>query len=258
MPHLPQVMTYVINLDRSPQRLAIMMERLRPLNLAWTRISAVEGKLLDLPQLKALSIDGFLKRHGKWPKPAEAGCYLSHLRVFEAFLAQPDAEFALVLEDDVVFQPDFTEVLQALVACPKSWDLVRLSGFHSGGPAGVRQLTPQRQLSVMFFRQTSSAAYLINRHAARQMLATLLPMTVPYDHAFDRPWAMGVKARMVSPLPISIDWDQESTIGYGPGTSGKLKWYQRLSTHRYRLRNECRRGLHSTFEWLACKLRPED
>jgi glycosyl transferase, family 25 len=255
MPSLPQVMTYVINLDRSPQRMAIMEERLKPLNLAWQRVSAVEGKLLDLPTLKELSIPGFLARHGKQPKPAEVGCYLSHIRVFEAFLAQANAEFALVLEDDVLFQADFLEVLGALINCRADWDLVRLSGFHSGGPVGIKALTPERQLAIMFFKQTSSAAYLINRQAARAMLDTLLPMTVPYDHAFDQPWAMKIKARMVSPLPISLDWDQESTIGYAPGTSGKLKWYRRFSTYRYRLSNECRRALNSTTEWFAHQLK---
>jgi glycosyl transferase, family 25 len=255
MPSLPQVMTYVINLDRSPQRMAIMEERLKPLDLAWTRVSAVEGKQLDLPNLRELSIPGFLANHGKQPKPAEVGCYLSHIRVFEAFLAQHDAEFALVLEDDVLFQDDFLEVLQALTQCASAWDLVRLSGFHSGGPVGIQALTERRQLAIMFFKQTSSAAYLINRKAAQAMLNSLLPMTVPYDHAFDQPWAMGVKARMVSPLPISLDWEQESTIGYAPGTSGKLKWYRRFSTYRYRLCNECRRAVNSTSEWLAHQLK---
>jgi glycosyl transferase, family 25 len=245
-------MTYVINLDRSPERMASMSERLQALSLPWCRISAVEGKLLNLHQLQELSLPGFLARHGKHPKPAEVGCYLSHIRVLEAFLAQADAQYALILEDDVIFQPDLLAVLTSLLACKDQWDLVRLAGFHSGGPVGVRTLTPKRRLTVMFFRQTSSAAYLINRHAARQMLSTLLPMTVPYDHAFDRPWAMGIRARMVHPLPITLDTAQVSTIGYAPQNSGMLKWHRRLSTHRYRLGNELRRALNSSSEWFSC------
>jgi glycosyl transferase family 25 len=248
---LPQVMTYVINLDRSPQRLAAMTERLAPLPLTWQRISAVEGKHLNLPKLQALSIPQFLANHGKQPKPAEVGCYLSHLKVFEAFLATPEseAEFALILEDDVKFAPDFMDVLSGLIHHRADWDLVRLSGFHSGGPVGIRELCPGRRLAIMFFKQTSSAAYIINRHAARQMLERLVPMTVPYDHAYDQPWALNLKARMVSPLPIELDWAQESTIGYAPADSGKLPWYQRWSTYRYRLTNELRRGAYSLLDW---------
>lgn len=249
---LPQVMAYVINLDRSPQRLAAMTQRMAPLPLKWQRVSAVEGKLLDLPNLTTLSISQFLANHGKWPKPAEVGCYLSHLKVFEAFLSTPasEAEFALILEDDVKFAPDFMDVLSGLIQHRAEWDLVRLSGFHSGGPVGIRELCAGRQLAIMFFKQTSSAAYLINRHAARVLLERLVPMSVPYDHAYDQPWVLGLKARMVSPLPIDLDWAQESTIGYAPADSGKLPWYRRFSTYRYRMANELRRGAHSLGDWL--------
>jgi glycosyl transferase family 25 len=255
MPSLPLVMTYVINLDRSPQRMAIMEERLKPLDLAWARVSAVEGKQLDLSSIREVSVPGYLANHGKQPKPAEVGCYLSHLRATELFLNQREADFALILEDDVLFQDDFLDVLRALMNCSSDWDLVRLSGFHSGGPIRIKALTEHRQLAIMFFRQTSAAAYLVNRKAATAILNSLLPMTVPYDHAFDQPWAMGVKARMVSPLPISIDMAQESTIGYDPANSGKLKWYRRFSTYRYRLRNECLRLLHSAKEYLAHQIK---
>lgn len=250
MHHLSQVMTYVINLDRSPQRLADMKQRLEPLSLQWQRVSAVEGKLLDLSTLPELSMTSFMANHGRPVKPAEVGCYLSHLRVCRLFLEQSSHEFALILEDDVKFAPDFMAVLDGLLQHTQDWDLVRLSGFHSGGPVGIRQLSPGRELAIMFFKQTNSAAYLINRRAAQAMLDRLVPMTVPYDHAFDRPWALGLKARMVSPLPVELDWAQESTIGYLPGDSGKLPWYRRFSTYRYRLATECRRGLHSLSDWL--------
>lgn len=248
---LSHLQTYLINLDRSPDRLAVMKERLDALGLPWQRISAVEGKLLDLPNLPELSIPQFLAHHGKQPKPAEVGCYMSHLKVFQAFLDTPPqaAQFALILEDDVEFAPDFMQVIEGLIRHAADWDLVRLSGFHSGGPVGIRELSPGRQLAIMFFQQTSSAAYIINRHAAQRMLERLVPMSVPYDHAYDQPWALGLKARMVSPLPIDLDWGQASTIGYAPADSGKLPWYRRGSTYRYRLMNELRRGKHSLLDW---------
>jgi glycosyl transferase, family 25 len=250
MHKLPQLMTYVINLDRSTERMAAMEARLQPMGLRWTRVSAVEGKLLDLATLPELSVPGFLAKHGRQPKAAEVGCYLSHLKIYQAFLAQSEAQFALVLEDDAIFAPDFTEVLEALCQAADDWDLVRLSGFHSGGPVGIRQLTPERELAIMFFQQTNSAAYIINRQAAQALLSRLVPITLPFDHAFDRPWHVGIKARMVSPLPVQLDWAQESTIGYLPADSGKLPWYRRFSTHRHRVINELRRGAHSLADWL--------
>jgi glycosyl transferase family 25 len=98
---------------------------------------------------------------------------------------------------------------------------------------------------VMLSKCTGSSAYLMNRRAAAAWLRDrggLLPMRLPYDHAFDRAWLFGLKQRLVVPTPCSHDDQVASTIG-APATmpSRKFRGLRRWPTHLWRLGNELRR-----------------
>ena len=244
--------TWVINLDRAPQRLARVGAALDALGLRWTRFAAVEGRLLE-PQEQERLLDraGFERLHGMTPTPGELGCYLSHLGVMQNFLQSP-AEFALVLEDDVQPTAALPEVLARLLQAQARWDMVKLSAIHSGSPIGVLDLPQGHQLGVMLSRCTGSSAYLINRRAAQRYRASLLPMQLPYDHAYDRGWRYGLKVRRVFPEVCAHDDQVESAIGT-PGPSRKFPWHRRGSTYAYRLRNELSRFIHGL--WHAAVVR---
>ena len=229
--------TWVINLDRAPQRLARIGARLDELGMPWTRFSAVEGKLVPAAEQAALlDRPGFERRHGMTPSLGELGCYLSHVRLMEAFLASPH-EFALILEDDVRPTAALPEVLQALMAARERWDMVKLSAIHSGSPVGVLEVGRGHRLGVMFSRCTGSSAYVVNRVAAQRYLERLLPMQLPYDHAYDRGWVYGLKVRRVFPEVCEHDDLVESTIG-NPGASRKFAWWRRWGTYAHRLKTE--------------------
>lgn len=229
--------TWVINLDRAPERLARIGTRLDALGVPWTRFPAVEGKLLGAAEQAArLDQAGFERRHGMTPSLGELGCYLSHVRLMQAFLATEHG-FALILEDDVEPTAALPEVLQSLMAASGRWDMVKLSAIHSGTPVGVLDVGQGHQLGVMFSRCTGSSAYVINRTAAQRYVQQLLPMQLPYDHAYDRGWVYGLKVRRVFPEVCVHDDQVVSTIG-NPGPSRKFPWYRRLPTYAHRLRTE--------------------
>ena len=246
----PGLKCFLINLDRSQDRLAVMSERLQRVGLPWQRIPAVEGRKLDWESDPRVDIPGYLRRHGKHINPAEIGCYLSHLAAMRAFLDDPAARWALILEDDLDFASDFADTLAALVADEGQWDMVKLSGFHSGTPWRTAALSPGRSLAVMWSRMTGSAAYVINRRAAQAYLDRLLPMSLPYDHEFDKGWRYGLKVRMVVPLPTQLDPELPSTIGYQTSKQRRLRFLQRLPCFAYRLGNECRRLAYAAAQTL--------
>jgi len=241
--------TWVINLDRAPQRLARIGARLNTLGVAWTRFSAVEGKQVPAAeQATLLDRAGFEQRHGMTPSLGELGCYLSHVRVMEAFLAGPH-DFALILEDDVQPTPALPEVLRSLMAAHGRWDMVKLSAIHSGTPVGVLDLGQGHRLGVMFSRCTGSSAYAVNRAAAQRYVQRLLPMQLPFDHAYDRGWVYGLKVSRVFPEVCVHDDQVESTIG-NPGPSRKFAWWRRWGTYRHRLRTELARVGHGAVQLL--------
>jgi glycosyl transferase family 25 len=248
--------TWVINLDRAPERLARIRTQLEALGLPFTRLPAVDARAFTPAQQACLDEAGYRRRHGMSPVGGELGCYLSHVEVMRAFLAG-DARFALVLEDDVLLRDALPGVLRALKAHPTRWDMVKLSAVHRGTPLRVLSLAPQasgHHLAVMLSRVTGSSAYLINRRAAAAYLREpdgLLPMQLPYDHVFDQGWRFGLKVRLVTPQPCGHDEQIASTIVAPPGVTRKFHWSRRLPAFAYRLRNESRRLTYGLGQWLA-------
>ncbi len=248
--------TWVINLDRAPDRLARVSAQLQQLQLPYTRLPAVDARALTPEQRAALDEPAYRRKHGMSPVPGELGCYLSHVAVMRAFLAG-DAQYALVLEDDVLLKDSLPAVLQGLMRHPDRWDVVKLSAVHRGTPVPYLDVAPGHRLAVMLSRCTGSSAYLMNRRAALAYLREpggLLPMQLPYDHVFDQGWRFGIKYRLVTPTPCGHDEAIASTIGTSAGTTRKFPWTQRGSTYAYRLGNELRRLAYGLRETLREKL----
>jgi glycosyl transferase family 25 len=252
------VQTWVINLDRAPERLARVREQLERLHLSWQRLPAVDARAFTPAQRALLDEPAFHRRHGMTPLPGELGCYLSHIEVMRRFLAG-SAEAALVLEDDVQLHETLPAVLAALMARRGRWDVVKLSAVHSGTPVAVADLGAGQALAVMLSKCTGSSAYLMNRRAAAAWLRQpggLLPMQLPYDHAFDRAWAFGLKQRLVVPTPCGHDDQVASTIEAPAGLpSRKFKGLRRWPTHLWRLGNELRRLAYGLGQLLRERLR---
>ena len=240
--------TWVINLDRAPERLARITAQLQRLGLPFHRLAAVDARSLAPEQLALLDEPGYRHKHGMLPVLGELGCYLSHVHAMQAFLAS-SAEFALVLEDDVLLHSSLPAVLQGLAQHPARWDMCKLSAVHSGTPQPFLEVAPGHQLAVMLSRCTGSSAYAINRPAAQAYLQQLLPMSLPYDHVFDQGWRFGLKVRLVTPTPCGHDQAIATTIVPPAGVQRKFAWYRRWGTYAYRLKNEAARlayGLRQT------------
>lgn len=221
----------LINLDRSPERLAQMQERLDYFKLPFRRVSAVDGKKVTFTE-REIDASAYESCHGKYVTPTEVACYISHYNAFQAFL-EGDKEYALILEDDMVFSDDFLLVLENLIKNHKDWDMVKLNGCHWAFPITPKMIYKDYKLVLNLFQQTKSGAYLVNRIAARNYLKDLLPMIVPYDHEFTKHWKYNIKICSLVPFPT---WEKggDSTIDYVMVNKYKKPWYKRINTLAYR------------------------
>ena len=247
-----RLQTWVINLDRAPERLARIGAQLQRLELPFTRLAAVDARTLSAEQSASLDEAAYRRKHGMTPVAGELGCYLSHVQAMHAFLAS-DALFALILEDDALLHDSLPAVLQGLMAQAERWDVAKLSAVHSGTPVAVAEVTAGHQLAVMLSRCTGSSAYILNRQAAQAYTNSpqgLLPMSLPYDHVFDQGWRFGFKFRLVTPTPCGHDEQIASTIVSPPGVNRKFHWTQRLPAYAYRLGNEWRRLVYGITQLL--------
>lgn len=253
---MDRLQTWVVNLDRAPERLARISSQLQRLGLPFARLPAVDARALTAEQRGALDEAAYCRKHGMTPVLGELGCYLSHVQAMRLF-QDSGAEFGLILEDDALLQDSLPAVLQGLMDQPWRWDVAKLSAVHSGTPVPYASVAPGHQLAVMLSRCTGSSAYLINRRAAQAYLQGLLPMSLPYDHVFDQGWRFGLKFRLVTPTPCGHDEHIASTIVAPPGVSRKFHWTRRLPAFAYRLGNEWRRlvyGLRNV--WLERRAKP--
>jgi glycosyl transferase family 25 len=205
---------YVINLDRDTERMASIHANLVRIGLSYERLPAVMGK--DVPDWeKLVDLSAYAWRNRlDMPRAGEVGCTLSHLKAMETFL-KTDAPWCVILEDDVEVLPACAEVLRSL-AEKDDWDLVKLFNFHSGTPVKKRALASGHHLVSHLTRTTSSAAYVVNRHAAETLLKSMRPITEQVDHALDRPWETGLRTRGIRPMPVVLApvAHTTSTIGY--------------------------------------------
>ncbi len=246
----------MINLDHCEDRLQVVGDRMDALGMPWERVVGVNGREMKDADYVGIDQKGFLLAHGRHIEPGDIGCYLSHVKALQAFLASDD-EFGLILEDDVDFEDDFPDLMNTMLNNSAHWDVLKLSGRHQGMPVPLRKLGDRHRMVAFFTRHTGAAAYLVSRFAARRYIERLFPMQVPFDHVFDRAWHFGFRFRGVLPLPVSAQNFPYSTIS----TKQKLRKppLYILPKLAHRTVNETRRGLHYISRGLIvprCSLPP--
>jgi glycosyl transferase family 25 len=234
---------YVINLDRSPDRMERIGHELAAQGIAHERHAAVDGRSLDLSAEADFDGEGYARSHGKKVVPNEVGCYLSHMAVMKRFL-QTAHEHCLVLEDDAQLSNDFSAVVQQVLGSPANGDLTLLYGNRRHVALALSELPCHRKMVGYWGKQTGAVAYLVNRKAAEAFVRHMLPMRLPLDHAFSQVWTMGIRMRGVHPFPVTTG-AFESVIGK---TGEKFPLRQRLRTLRFRFTCEMRRYRYQLFK----------
>jgi GR25 family glycosyltransferase involved in LPS biosynthesis len=105
---------YVINMDRSSDRLQLISENMRKLNIPFTRINAVDGQKLSESEIKnqtTLLCSYFCTL-------AMIGIFLSHKKTWETIVQNND-KYAIVMEDDCelidTFKTDLKIIMDELI-----------------------------------------------------------------------------------------------------------------------------------------------
>jgi glycosyl transferase family 25 len=201
---------YLINMDGATDRLDAMVQKLADRDLEFTRVPGVNGRAISFP-IKEFSELSYKLLHGRRTTPAEVGCYLSHVECARRLLAG-HADLALILEDDVSFEPDFLDSLDCAAMHPTDWDILRLTTVNRGRKFRFRELENGRALALALTREKGAGAYVINREGARWIVNRLIPMRLAYDIAFDLEYLDGLKAAFVDPQPASQYSEHETQI----------------------------------------------
>ncbi|MGN0932163.1 glycosyltransferase family 25 protein [Falsigemmobacter intermedius] len=209
---LTRLAAWYINLDRSTDRRDAMEAQLAALNLPFgvTRFSGVDGRADASLAGRFVDAPAFRRQMGREILPGEIGVFLSHLRVWEAFLAS-DAEVALVMEDDVVFHDDFKSALEVALSQQPRWDMLKLNKIRAKVP--VTQFRAEGyDFNLYLGPATGFGAYLITRDLAQKLVGRVLPIRLPVDYEATRWWAHDFRLLGLEPFPSHVDDGGVSTI----------------------------------------------
>jgi guanine deaminase len=209
---LDSINFYVINLDRSIDRMEQFVKDFASFPIPFIRVSGIEGKSLTIP-IENYDAIKFFFFVGREAAPGEIGCYLSHLKAIKMFL-ESGKEFALICEDDTVPTPDCHDVIEQVIAHSESWDLLRLYSRRKKTSLSVpyRTLNSNHNLCTSIHGMDDAAAYIVNRRSAKMLVDKLVPMTCQYDNAL---FHGRLKVREATIFPYCMFRHYyESTIGY--------------------------------------------
>ena len=175
---------YVINLDRSPDRLDRLDKIFRKLNLDFSRIPAIDGLHLD----EKFVAD--VRQHQLWPDPftrGEIACFLSHKLAIEK-VAAGDDDFAAIFEDDVILSEDAVEFLKNDDWIPETADVVKIETHGKKVWLG-KSIAVKNGYSVapLKSRHIMAAGYIISKPAAKRLDAMMVQITFPFDHFLFNP-----------------------------------------------------------------------
>jgi GR25 family glycosyltransferase involved in LPS biosynthesis len=135
---MPDIRTYVINLDRAPERLAVMETQLQALRLPYERIAALDAANVTEAIVSSVTA------------PRLQRCRDS------------SADAALVFEDDAEIDADIADVVDAIHRLPPRADRQALAqrrdGADDGGRNGERVAPVLYRLSARLFLSPKSAA----------------------------------------------------------------------------------------------------
>ena len=109
-----KVVTYLINLDGSEQRLVSATAQLNQAGWDFTRFSACDGRGKALSEFENYDDNKAKKIMGRSLLSSELGCYLSHYGCVEKFL-ETDADYLVVLEDDIKLTTNFSRTLNEIL-----------------------------------------------------------------------------------------------------------------------------------------------
>lgn len=202
---------FVINLDRSPERLASMQHQLTRLGLSFQRVEAIDGAGTTTRDWRGIRP---LAPYFSALSAREMACCASHVKALE-LIAGMDVTAALVLEDDVEIGSGLPGALDELASrATQLPDSTSLFGHRARGRL-LHRFPSGRRLIESVTPPISAAAIVWTPAGARRFLPSARSMLRPIDVARKHWWDSGLSHAWLCGTPVSLksNLSDASTIG---------------------------------------------
>ena len=205
----------VINLDRSPDRLAAIAAQLEKLGLPFERVAAIDGKTLSDEYIEEVSPQQIVsKKYHRALSRAEVACSLSHKKAWQT-IVDDDLDFGIVLEDDVELLDNFSEALSLISTLPQgSWDFLKLYALRRGGGKNIAGRFEYKGHAFVTYHRypLGFVGQAVSRQGAETLVRNLPFVTEPVDGQLKSWWETGVYPFGLVPYCVTTDLEGVSDI----------------------------------------------
>jgi len=176
---------YLINLERSTERLAQARRMFQNCGLEFERIPAVDGTTLTDAACRQLTAGSAYRRE---LARAEIGCFLSHRHCL-GLIAEGNNPWGAVFEDDIKLSSNAALFLRNADWIPAGTDMVKLDTGNSACLIGKSRthLPTGYQLARLVSRHLCAGGYLISKTCASALYALTESIHMPIDEVYYNP-----------------------------------------------------------------------
>jgi glycosyl transferase family 25 len=219
---------FYINLDRRIDRNNFMKDLLNSYNLQYERISAVDGRKLDLDKLPPNiitkeGIDDAKNNNNRVYVPLTRGgigCTLSHYNTWKRIATDKSINGALILEDDIDFSLNFTEDINNIMKNhPKDFDIIFI-GYH---PSTFKYIQRNKIYNKLYFKSLKVYGlfgYIVSKKGAEKLL-NIFPITNQIDSEIPKHFNK-INAYVIKPENRIIT-SEPSEVAYKFGTDIQVR-----------------------------------
>ncbi len=172
---------FLVNMDKSIERLNIMKKRLSDLDLTFERIAAVDGTKINDSEKKVITAPSW--RYPYKLTPGEIGCFMSHQKCWKKLIESKE-NWALVLEDDSFFHSKAINYFHDIDWIPDGVKLIQFSYAidDTYSDLSIKLENGDHLVRVKDSSPCGTYAYMISREAAIKALELSKTIEGPIDN----------------------------------------------------------------------------
>ena len=221
---------FVINLDKSTERMAKISERLNQLGISYERIPGVYGADLSQQELE-VNYDPKLnaKKYRRELPCGEIGCYMSHIKAWR-MIVDRGLSCAIILEDDITIEEELKTIAKRLAGATDKFDIVKF--FCSKKKPKIvssNAIGPDHRLCRFKKVLSGNQGQLITYNGAVKLLSAYERFGRPVDVDIQHWWESGINVLGIFPSVVkriehaSSDIDTQDTRKNKTTTIGGLR-----------------------------------
>ena len=204
---------FVINLDKSPERMARTAKRLNELFIPFERISGVYGAELSQEEIAQYYCPKLNKKNYRRPLGlGEIGCYISHIKAWQTIVDRK-LTCGLILEDDIVIEEGLADLTKELGRLSDTFDIVKFFNKKKN-PKIVDSVDFARKYKLCRFKKIPIGNYaqLVSLAGAKKLLKTYEKFGRPVDEDLQHWWESDTNVIGVMPSVVRPNVSTQSDI----------------------------------------------